>query len=70
MLITGQIHSREHMTPIMTLYSIMKLIHGGVVNDNPHYKKLLLQNKFYVIPSINVDGVAYIEDYYKKTGKI
>lgn len=29
---------------------------------------LLLQNKYYVIPSVNVDGVAYIEEEYKKTG--
>jgi len=28
----------------------------------------LKQNKYYVIPSVNVDGVAYIEDRYKELG--
>lgn len=27
-----------------------------------------MQNVYYVIPTINVDGLAYIEDVYKKTG--
>ena len=54
----------------MTLYSMLKLIHGGVVNDNEHYHNMLLQNKYYIVPSVNVDGVAYIEDRYKELGKL
>jgi len=56
------------MTPIMTLFSVLKLIHGGLVHDSEHYRSLLLQNKFYVIPSVNVDGVFFIEQNYNKTG--
>ena len=29
-LITGQFHSREHITSEMTLYSMLKMIHGGM----------------------------------------
>ena len=52
---------------MMSLYTVLKMIHGGVVNDNKHYLKLLLQNKYYIIPSVNVDGVKFIEDQYKCT---
>ena len=38
------------------------------MNDNDHYRNLLLQNKYYVVPSFNVDGVKFIEDKYKETG--
>lgn len=33
-LITGQHHAREHITPEMTLYSILKMIHGGLIHDD------------------------------------
>lgn len=29
-----------------------------------------MQNKYYVIPSVNVDGVAFIEDEFLKTGRL
>jgi hypothetical protein len=38
------------------------------VNENKHYLNLLIQNKYYVIPSVNVDGVAYIEDRFVELG--
>ena len=31
---------------------------------------MLEQNKFYVIPVLNVDGSNYIEEQYLKTGEI
>ena len=61
-MITGQHHAREHITSEFVLYSMLKMIHGGVVNDNKHYRNLLLQNKYYVVPTVNVDGVQFIED--------
>ena len=27
-----------------------------------------MQNKYYVIPTINVDGLAFIEEHYRKEG--
>ena len=32
------------------------------------YVNLLVQNKYYLVPSVNVDGVAFIEEEYVKTG--
>ena len=29
-----------------------------------------MQNKYYIIPSVNVDGVAFIERYYRKYGEV
>lgn len=31
---------------------------------------MLVQNKYYAIPSVNVDGVAFIENEYVKTGNL
>jgi len=54
----------------MTLYSILKMIHGGLIHNNKRYFNLLMQNKYYVIPTVNVDGLVYIEDHYHKEGKL
>jgi murein tripeptide amidase MpaA len=67
-LITGQHHSRGVITSSMVLFSMLKMLHGGIVHNNLRDVKLLLQNKYFVLPSINVDGVAYIEDNYKSKG--
>ena len=61
-LITGQHHSREHITANIALFSLLKMLHEGIVQMNQEYVNLLLQNKYYVIPSVNVDGVQFIED--------
>jgi murein tripeptide amidase MpaA len=37
--------------------------------QDQHSMDLLMQNKYYVIPQVNVDGANYIEETYKKTGK-
>jgi murein tripeptide amidase MpaA len=52
----------------MALFSVLKLIHGGIVHQNTNDKLKLAQNKYYVVPSVNVDGVAYIEDIFKSNG--
>jgi len=54
----------------MVLYSILKMIHGGVLHGDQRYKHMLTQNKYYIIPTVNVDGLAHIEDQYRKTGEI
>lgn len=68
-LITGQHHSREVITSSMVLYSVLKMLHGEL-HGNERYSKLLAQNKYYVIPTVNVDGLNYIEEQYWKTGHI
>ena len=67
---TGRHHSREHITSLMALFPILKMIHGGIVHNDLKQQKLLLQNKYYVIPTVNVDGVAFMEDHYFKTGEL
>ena len=46
------------------------MIHGGILHGQEKYVRLLQQNKYYIIPTVNVDGLQYIEDHYKKTGII
>jgi hypothetical protein len=67
-LITGQIHAREAITSSMALFSILKLIHGGVMHDDQRDYNMLVQNKYYVIPTINVDGLSFIEKHYQEKG--
>jgi hypothetical protein len=52
----------------MPLYSVLKLLHGGVVHGEKHYVNMLIQNKYYVVPVVNVDGLAYIEHKFVTTG--
>lgn len=67
-MITGQHHAREIITNQMVLFSLLKMIHGGIVHNEPKYMKLLEQNKYYAVPTVNVDGFAEIEKAYKKDG--
>ena len=69
-VLTGQIHSREAITSSMVLFTALKMIHGGVVHNDQRYQSLLAMNKYFIIPSINVDGVNFIEEKYKDTGLI
>lgn len=68
-LMTGQHHSREFLTPILPLFSILKLFHGLIHGDKASIS-MLLQNRYLVVPTVNVDGLAYIEDQYMSTGKV
>ena len=54
----------------MPLYSVLRLLHGGVVHSDPKYKDMLVANKYYVVPIVNVDGVAYIERHFEETGEM
>ena len=54
----------------MALYSVLKVIHGGIVHKNTQDLLLLAQNKYLVIPTVNVDGLVYIEQQYKATGDL
>jgi len=53
----------------MPLYSVLRLIHGGIIHNDEKYTNLLLQNKYYVLPVTNVDGLNDIEEHYNKTGE-
>ena len=63
-------HSREVITSSMVLYSILKMIHGGVIHHKQDDVNLLMLNKYYVIPIINVDGLSQIESKFMRIGKI
>ena len=64
-LLTGAHHAREVMSVQLPLYAMLKMLHGYVHNDK-HYVDLLLQNKYYVIPVVNVDGLGWIEEEWTK----
>lgn len=59
-LLTGAHHSRELISIQMPLYSLLRLMHG-LVHRKREIMNLLIQNKYYFIPIVNVDGVAEIE---------
>lgn len=48
---------------------LLKLLHGFVHNDAESLL-LLIKNKYWVIPIINVDGSTVILEEFKKTGKL
>ena len=50
------------------MFTLLKLIHGGYVHRNPEIVSLLKQNRYLLIPTVNVDGSNYIEEMYEKTG--
>ena len=54
----------------MTMYEILRLLQGGVVNQDPEVQDMLRTNKFYFIPVVNPDGVALIEDSKSSNIKI
>ena len=45
------------------------MLHGGLVHQDPEYLELLTQNKYYVIPVVNPDGLAEIERIWEETGE-
>ena len=52
------------------MYSLLNLLHGGFVHEDPKMKALLKQNRYLMIPSVNVDSVNWIEEEYKRTGEL
>jgi len=69
-MLTGAHHAREMISIQMPLYSVLKLLHGGIVHGDPKYVDMLSANKYYVVPIVNVDGVAYIEKHFLETGEM
>jgi hypothetical protein len=50
------------------MFTLLNLIHGGYVHRKPEIVSLLKQNRYLLIPTVNVDAVNYIEETYEKTG--
>ena len=46
------------------------MLHGGIVHSDSHYVDLLAANKYYVVPVVNVDGLADIEKIFLETGEM
>ena len=67
-VLTGQHHARELITSSMALYPVLKMLHGQI-HGIEKYQNMLFQNKYYVIPTINVDQLAYIESFVNKNDK-
>jgi len=40
-MMTGQHHAREIVTNQMVLFALLKMIHGGIVHNEPKFMKLL-----------------------------
>lgn len=45
----------------MPLFSVLRLLHGAIVHKKSDFINLLVQNKYYIVPVVNVDGLAAIE---------
>jgi len=69
-MLTGAHHAREFASIQMPLFSILRMLHGGIIHDSEHYRNLLIQNKYYLVPIVNVDAVAHIQEVFEKTGKL
>lgn len=69
MLLTGAHHAREFVSTQMPLFSLLKMLHGGLLHGDEKYFHLLTQNKYYVVPVVNVDGLADIESIWETTGE-
>lgn len=69
-LMTGATHARELISTSTNVYEMLKLLKKGAVSKEDKYANLLAQNKYYFMPILNVDGVAYIEEQWEKTHKI
>mgnify|MGYP006116520937 CR=1 FL=1 len=68
-LVTAAHHSRELITIQQNFYTALKMLHGSLHND-AYYKHLLDTNLFYFVPMVNPDGLALIEEEFKKNGKV
>lgn len=64
---TGATHSRELITIQMPLYTALKMLHKAFVQNDEKYLNLLMQNTYYIVPIINVDGVSLIEKDFQKS---
>ena len=69
MLIDGAHHSRELITIKMTFSILLKLLHGVYHEDNQTFQ-ILKTTQVYIIPVVNPDGVAFIEENETGDGTI
>lgn len=46
------------------------MLHGSLVRKEPRFRNMLAQNKYYVLPMINPDGLALVEDYFNEKNEI
>lgn len=69
-VVTSATHARELITIQYSLYQILNLLHGSLVRKEPKFRNLLAQNKYYVIPMINPDGLALVEDHFVENNEI
>jgi len=60
-LMTAATHSRELITIQMVMFTALNLLHKGLILKDPKAIRQLAQNVYYIVPTINVDGVAFIE---------
>jgi len=67
---TGATHARELITSSVNMYQAVKLLQQGVIDKDANTAKLLEDNKFYFVPTLNVDGVALIEENWSKNKTI
>ena len=66
-LIDAVYHARELTTISQVVYTMLAMLHG-YEHDNQEYIGLMENGAIIFIPLVNPDGVAYIDDYYAKTG--
>lgn len=65
-LLTGAHHARELISMQMAVYQVLKLLHGAFVEQDQGMRNLLAQNKYYVVPCVNPDGVNLVEQNWQK----
>jgi len=70
LLLTGATHARELLSMQVPLFMALKLMHQGLYQNKDRYQQMLLQTKFYILPVLNVDGAALVEENWKVKNKI
>jgi murein tripeptide amidase MpaA len=66
-LLTGATHARELTTVSMVFYTMFRLLHGHM-HDNQEIKNMLKEFTFYAMPALNVDGVKDVSNAWTKFG--
>lgn len=70
MLLTGSTHPRELISTQEVLFSLLALLHQGVVLNKESVVKILATAKIQFIPFINPDGAKYMEWKFNEKGVI
>jgi hypothetical protein len=50
------------------MFTLLQLLHGGAVHERPELRSMLKESRYLFIPTVNVDGAAFIESEFIKTG--